>query len=265
MKRDSDMQTAHPSLHSDFAAREQLVLNPSDRAALAALIDHTLLKMDAQEAHLALLLDEAYQHQFRAICVGGSALEFLGPKINAARDKHTLPQLCTVIGFPHGNTSTAAKVAEVAAALAHGAEELDYVQNIGWVKDGHWNKLTAEAAKIVGAAQGKLVKVILETSLLSEEETFHSAAAAAQGGVHVLKTSTGFGSRGASRIDMEVLSRVTSEHEKRFGIRLGIKASGGIRSLTDALTMIQLGATRLGTSAGVILVSGLNTPQNSSY
>ncbi|MBM3382362.1 MAG: deoxyribose-phosphate aldolase [Betaproteobacteria bacterium] len=259
------MQTTHPSLEKDFSAQQQLLSNPSDRVALAALIDHTLLKMDAQESHLSLLLEEAYQNRFRAICVSGSALEFLQPKISALQAQGSGLQLCTVIGFPHGNNCTAGKVSEVAAALEQGAGEFDYVQNVSWVKDGHWGRLTGEAEKIVRAAQGKLVKVILETSLLSEEEIFHSAQAAAQGGVHVLKTSTGFGARGASQADMEILSHVQAEHEKKHGLRLGIKASGGIRSLTDALTMIQLGATRLGTSAGVILVNGLNAPHTGSY
>jgi deoxyribose-phosphate aldolase len=259
------MQPAHPSLKTDFATRELLLSEPANRAALAALIDHTLLKMDSQESHFNLLFEEALQHHFRAICISGSALEFLHEKTKAVGAQKNTPQLCTVIGFPHGNNATAGKVAEVKAGLEHGAHEFDYVQNVGWVKDGHWKKLTTEAEKIVATAQGRLVKVILETSLLTEEEIFHSASAAAQGGVHVLKTSTGFGTRGATKSDLDILSRVGAEHERKTGIRLGIKASGGIRTLADALTMIQLGASRLGTSAGVILVSGLNAPQTLTY
>ena len=259
------MQPAHPSLETDFATRDALLSDPNNRPALAALIDHTLLKMDAQESDLILLYEETMQHKFRAICVAGSALAFLHDKAVAFNAQKKRPQLCTVIGFPHGNNATAGKIAEVRSGLECGADEFDYVQNVGWVKDGHWNKLTSEAASIVAAAQGRLVKVILETSLLSEEEISNSASAAAQGGVHVLKTSTGFGSRGATKSDLDILSRVASEHLNRTGIRLGIKASGGIRSLTDALSMIQLGASRLGTSSGVILVSGLKASQTATY
>lgn len=236
-----------------------------DRASLAALIDHTLLKMDAQERHIQAIADEARIHRFRSICVAGSSLEILEDYFKLPDFMHAKPRLCTVVGFPHGNACSRAKIDEISAALELGAEEFDYVQNVGWVRDGHWKKLTIEAEKIVAAARGKLVKIILETSLLSEEELYNSALSAAKGGVHVLKTSTGFGSRGAIKNDMEILARVRIDYKKNSNIELGIKASGGIRSLTDALTMIQLGATRLGTSSGVILVSGLTSPGSDNY
>ena len=259
------MNPAHPDLKSDFESRKRILEDPKDRAALAALIDHTLLKMDAQERHIQAIADEARIHRFRAVCVAGSSLEILENYYKLPDFLLHKPRLCTVIGFPHGNTSSRAKISEISAALALGAEEFDYVQNVGWVRDGHWNKLTVEAQKIVAAAQGKLVKVILETSLLSEEELYNSALAAAQGGVHILKTSTGFGTRGATKNDLDILARVQIDYKKNSNIDLGIKASGGIRSLTDALTMIQLGATRLGTSSGVILVSGLTSPGSDNY
>ncbi|MEY2988700.1 MAG: hypothetical protein RJB13_2221, partial [Pseudomonadota bacterium] len=178
---------------------------------------------------------------------------------------HLKSGVCTVIGFPLGHAHTRAKVAETRAALSDGAEEFDFVQNISWVKDGHWSKLTQECCEIVESAGGKLVKVILETSLLSDEEIYNSALAAARGGAHVLKTSTGFGSRGATHNDLKIISQVVADYSRQTGTLLGIKASGGIRSLKDALTFIQLGATRIGTSSGVILAAGLSTDKTSTY
>lgn len=259
------MNAAHSAVESDLAVREQLLRQPGDRNALAALIDHTLLKMDAQETQIRALAEEARIYRFRSVCIAGSCLGTARSHFALTDVSHHKPLLCTVIGFPHGNTSSEAKSSEIEASLQLGAEEFDYVQNLGWVKDGYWNRLTEECEKIVSAAHGKLVKVILETSLLSDEEIYNSAIAAARGGVHVLKTSTGFGTRGASKNDLAIMSQVVEDFEKSSNKRLGIKASGGIRSLTDALTMIQLGASRLGTSSGVILVHGLTQPTNETY
>jgi deoxyribose-phosphate aldolase len=259
------MKTAHPSIAKDIISRDLLIKKTDSLEHLAALIDHTLLKVGAREDDFLHLVTEAMNHRFRSVCIPGSAIEVARSKLaeNSAAENH--PLICTVIGFPHGNTATEAKVCEVTAGLALGAVEFDYVQNITWVRGREWNKLKTEAAGIVGAAQGKLVKVILETSFLSEEEISMSANAAAEAGVHVLKTSTGFGTRGATENDLKILSEVIDRHEKRSGLRLGLKASGGIRSLADALNFVRWGATRLGTSSGVLLLNGATNDFQKEY
>ncbi len=259
------MQPAHTSLNADFENRENILQTPADRASLVSLIDQTLLKPDLQEIHLRQLVDEAIQYKFRAICIPSSSVHSAFATRALNQSQQSVPNICTVIGFPLGHTHTVAKVAETRAALEDGADEFDFVQNISWVKDGHWGKLTQECGEIVASAGQRLVKVILETSVLSDEEIYNSALAAAHGGVHVLKTSTGFGGRGATRNDIAILNQVVADFSKQKGIRLGIKASGGVRSLTDALTFIQLGATRIGTSSGVILATGLTADGASTY
>jgi deoxyribose-phosphate aldolase len=259
------MQPAHISLNSDFKNREAILKNPANRTSLAQLLDQTILKPDIQEIHLRQLVEESIQYNFRALCVPSSSVQYAAHTLALQKNRQATPQVCTVIGFPLGHANTAAKVAETYAALKDGADEFDFVQNISWVKDGHWSKLTQECCEIVESANGKLVKVILETSLLSDEEIYNSALAAAHGGVHVLKTSTGFGSRGATRKDLEVINQVVEDFSRQKGSQLGIKASGGIRSLTDALTFIQLGATRIGTSSGIILANGLTNESTSTY
>jgi len=260
------MKYTHPSVEADAKWRESILKNGENPKALAALIDHTLLKMDATSEQFVKAYREAIQCQFRAVCIPGSAIELIYNRDDANKAlAGDSPFICTVVGFPQGNSSSQAKVQETSSALQLGANEFDYVQNIGWVRDGQWEKLTNQAKDVVCAAQGHVVKVILETSLLNEQEIYNSALAAARGGVHVLKTSTGFGSRGASTDDLKVLGQVVAEFEKSTGLRLGIKASGGIRTAADALTMIRFGATRLGTSAGVGIVNGLSNSANENY
>ena len=258
------MHAAHSDVEKDLATRKLLLENPANRAALSALIDHTLLKSEAQESQIQSLINEAMLYRFRSVCVSGSYTETARKLLNAKTNNYK-PIICTVIGFPLGHSSTSAKSHEVCDANEIGAEEFDFVQNMGWVKDGYWEKLTTESMRIVEAAQGKLVKVILETSLLTDEEIYNSALAAARGGVHVLKTSTGFGHRGASHNDIRILNAVVNAYEKISNTRLGIKASGGIKSTADALTLIQMGATRLGTSSGIILVNGLEIKSSDTY
>lgn len=259
------MKTAHPSITTDITSRELLIKKTDSLEHLAALIDHTLLKMDAKEKDFLQLATEAIKHRFRSVCLPGSAIEIARTKLAENSVAENPPLICTVIGFPHGNTASEAKVCEVTAGLSLGAVEFDYVQNITWVRSREWNKLKSEAESIVRAAQGRLVKVILETSFLSKEEISLSANAAAEAGVHVLKTSTGFGTRGASENDLKILSEVIDHHEKRSGLRLGLKASGGIRSLADALNFVRWGATRLGTSSGVLLLNGKSTDIQKEY
>lgn len=247
---------AHEHLRQDFLIRARLLNTPSDKSALAALIDHTLLKPEAHQSDFEELLKQACEFGFRAVCLPSSRIHSSARELaNSAQPVSPL-LICTVIGFPHGNSMTDAKAAEIKLSRDNGAHEFDYVQNLGWVREQNWTQLSTEAATLVTSARGGLVKVILETSVLSEEDIFNSALAAARGGVHVLKTSTGFGSRGALEKDVQILSRVAEQIKTERGYAIGIKASGGIKTFEDSLKMIRAGATRLGTSGGVQLIEG---------
>lgn len=254
----------HAQIKKDCVARDIFLKDHSEKKALAELIDHTLLKADSKRAEFELLCQQALENRFRAVCLPSSQIK-LASSIFSQSNLNDLPRICTVIGFPLGHNSTESKVSEIQLSKTHGANEFDYVQNIGWVRDGLWQKLTDESASLVHAAQGDVVKVILETSLLNEEEIFNSALAAARGGVHVLKTSTGFGSRGATIEDLAILSRVVEKIKTETGLTIGVKASGGVKSFADALKLIQAGATRLGTSSGVNLILGRPSDANTSY
>lgn len=253
---------AHEKVREDILARAVFLRDINNARQLAPLIDHTLLKPDAGDDSFSALVRQASEHNFRAVCVPSGRLESAA-KLFQQLKAASSPLLCTVIGFPLGHSLTKAKTSEVDAALACGAVELDYVQNIGWVKDKQWTKLCEEAKAVVEAARGNAVKVILETALLSEDEIYLSGLAAARGGVHILKTSTGFAARGANLHDLQIMSRVTQQIESEGGNKLGIKASGGIKTYADAVQMIQAGATRLGTSAGVQLMTGEKTVESS--
>jgi deoxyribose-phosphate aldolase len=249
---------SHERVLQDFQQRSLFLNDPSNAKAFALMIDHTLLKMSADESHYIEIISQAVEHHFRSICIPSCRVELASHRLDQMNADSHLPLICTVIGFPNGYSLTECKVAEVIASEKHGANEFDYVQNIGWVKEGHWQRLEEEANALVNAAQDDLVKVILETSLLSEEEIFQSALAAARGGVHVLKTSTGFGARGASLRDIEILNRVVDMIQTEKGYTLGIKASGGIRNMQDAANLIKTGASRLGASAGIDLLAELH-------
>lgn len=259
------MKAAHINLEADFESRHKIMENPSNLTLISRLVDQTLLKPELQEVQIRQLIAEAVQYNFRAVCLPSSHITYAKDMRDSFPLGSNRPPLCTVIGFPLGHSNTATKVCETAQALEDGADEFDYVQNISWVRDGHWDRLTQECEQVVASAKGKLVKVILETSLLTDEELYNSARAAANGGVHVLKTSTGFGSRGATRNDLDILNTVIANFARQNKVQLGLKASGGIRDVTDALTFVQLGATRLGTSAGVILATGLMSAAQISY
>lgn len=256
---------AHESIKNDHHQRN-LFLGHQDQAAhLSPLIDHTLLKPDATVSDFRALILQALEHSFKAVCIPSSHLELASVLCSQRTSGTHRPVLCTVIGFPHGNSHTDSKVAVIDVARRHGAQEFDYVQNIAWVRERDWQRLTLEAERIVHAAQGAVVKVILETSFLNDEDIYLSALAAARGGVHILKTSTGYGSRGARATDIEILVRVVDEIEKEKGYRMGIKASGGVKTFEDAAMMVRAGATRLGTSSGISIVTGTLGVSGTSY
>lgn len=214
-----------------------------NRSRLAACIDHTLLKPTAADEQIGQLCREALASQFASVCVNPCHIRFV-----AAALAHSTVKACSVIGFPLGANSSRIKAAEAGQAVAEGAGEIDMVVNIGWVKSGRWVDVEEDMREVVQAAGGALVKVIIETCFLTDEEKVAACTLAMSAGAHFVKTSTGFGSGGATAADVRLM-RAT------VGPGLGVKASGGIRTLEDALAMLEAGANRLGTSSGMEILS----------
>jgi deoxyribose-phosphate aldolase len=222
-------------------------------AQLAAFIDHTLLKADATSKDIEKLCAEARQYKFFSVCVNGSRV---------AEARHFLDgtdvKVASVVGFPLGAMSSDAKRFETEAAIDDGAHEIDVVLNIGKLKDGDDKFVLRELRDIVEAADERTVKVILETCLLTEEKKVHACELVVESGAHFVKTSTGFSTGGATIADVKLM-RAT------VGPKFGVKASGGIRDTKTALAMIEAGATRLGVSAGVAIVTGLAAEKSGAY
>jgi deoxyribose-phosphate aldolase len=212
--------------------------------SIAALIDHTILKPDATRADIVRLCAEARSFGFASVCVNGFWVPVVADALAGSSVK-----VCTVVGFPLGAMATAAKSAEAEIALRDGATELDMVLNAGALKSGEFDLVGSDIRAVVEAAHasGALVKVILETSLLSDDQKVTACRLATDAGADFVKTSTGFGSAGATAADV-ALMRTT------VGPNIGVKASGGIRTLEHVRTMIAAGANRIGASAGVAIV-----------
>jgi deoxyribose-phosphate aldolase len=213
------------------------------RRDLAAFIDHTLLRPDAVRADFARLCKEAVQHSFATVCVN-SAHVALCTSLLADRQ---LP-IASTVGFPLGAGNSAGKASEAAQAVLDGASELDMVCQIGALKGGLHDVFIDDIRRVVDAADGRLVKVILETCLLSDKEKQRGAEWTRVAGASFVKTSTGFGGGGATEDDVRLL-------RAEVGADFGVKASGGIRDPSTADKMIAAGANRLGTSAGVAIVT----------
>ncbi len=213
-------------------------------AALAAYIDHTLLKPEATVEEIGLLCDEAVEHGFKAVCVNSVYTEFAA---NRLRGSTVL--VCTVVGFPLGAMLSAAKAAETRLAVASGAQEIDMVIAIGAVKAGDWQAVRSDVEAVKEACGGVPLKVIFETCLLSDPEISQLSRLCAELKTAFVKTSTGFSTGGATLETVALMRR-------EVGADVGVKASGGIRDYRSALAMIDAGATRLGTSSGVAIVSG---------
>ena len=216
-------------------------LMPDSASIVASLIDHTLLRADAVRADIVRLCGEARQNNFASVCVNPYWVAVAAKELAGSPVK-----VCTVVGFPLGATSTAAKVAETEAALSAGAQEIDMVQNIGALRGGEHEAVQREIDAVVKAAhrEGAIVKVILETALLTDEEKVTGCLLAKAAGADFVKTSTGFGPSGATVHDVELMRRAV-------GPEMGVKASGGIRTLDDLNRMVAAGATRIGASAGM--------------
>jgi len=210
---------------------------------LNKFIDHTILKADAPKSKVDQILREAMTYNFMSVCLNPTWVKYAAEQLKGSGVK-----VCTVIGFPLGANTSSVKAFEAAEAIENGADEIDMVINIGAAKDGDWEKVEADIAAVNKAKLGHILKVIIETSLLSDEEKVKACEAAVSAGADFVKTSTGFSSSGATVSDVKLM-------RKTVGPAIGVKASGGIRSLEDAEAMIAAGATRLGTSNGVQIVS----------
>jgi deoxyribose-phosphate aldolase len=212
---------------------------------LARLIDHTLLKPEATEPEIRRLCAEAKKHSFASVCVNPSWVA-LSSQLLAG----TPVKVCTVIGFPLGATTPTAKAVETRDAIANGAAEIDMVINVGALKSGDDDLVCRDIEGVVGAARGSaIVKVILETALLTREEKIKACLLARRAGADFVKTSTGFSSGGATVEDIALM-------RETVGPAMGVKASGGIRDTATAAAMVAAGATRIGASASVAIVTG---------
>ncbi|MEE3395530.1 MAG: deoxyribose-phosphate aldolase [Candidatus Onthomonas sp.] len=204
-------------------------------------VDHTLLAQSATWEEIKTICDDGIKYETASVCIPASyvrqAKEYVGGRL----------KICTVIGFPNGYSTTATKCFETADAVANGADEIDMVINIGWLKDKKYDALLEEIQRVKAACHGKLLKVIIETCLLTDEEKVKMCEIISQSGAEYIKTSTGFSTGGATREDVALFAAHVAPHVK-------IKAAGGISSIADAEDFIRLGADRLGTSRIVKIV-----------
>lgn len=210
--------------------------------SLASLIDHTLLHPRATEKQIHTLCREAVDYGFKAVCINGCYLPLAQGLL-----RDTEINLATVIGFPLGASSTQAKICQAKACLEAGAVELDVVMNIGWLHSGKQSDFAAELGALREAAPEACLKLILETCYLEQEQKEIACQLALAAGWNFVKTSTGFGTSGATEQDVELMRRLVGE-------RMGVKASGGIRDLDRARAMVKAGATRIGTSSGLAII-----------
>ena len=215
-------------------------------------IDHTVLKADTPKAKVQQIIDEAIQYDFMSVCINPTWVSFAAEKLAATDVK-----VCTVIGFPLGANTSTVKAFEAAEAIKNGADEVDMIINIGAAKDGDWDLVESDIQAVVDASKDVTTKVIIETSLLTDEEKVKACQAAVRAGADFVKTSTGFSTAGATVADIALMRQTV-------GPDVGVKASGGVRSIADAQAMIEAGATRLGTSNGVDIMKG-NVADGNGY
>lgn len=215
-----------------------------ERNKILSAVDHTLLAQGATWDEIRAICDDGMKYATASVCIPASyvkrAKEYVGDKL----------AVCTVIGFPNGYSTTAVKCFETEDAVKNGADEIDMVINVGWVKDQRWDDLLEEIRAIKAACGSKILKVIIETCLLTNEEKIKLCEIVSASGADYIKTSTGFAGGGATREDVALFAKYVQPHVK-------IKAAGGISNLQDAEDFIALGASRLGTSRIVKAVKGL--------
>jgi deoxyribose-phosphate aldolase len=209
------------------------------------LIDHTLLKPEATADDIRRVCAEAREHGFASVCVNS----YWVPLVRAELEDSGVAT-CTVIGFPLGAMSSTSKLQEAQDAVLRGADELDMVLNVGELRGGELHHVESDIRGVVSVADGRIVKVILETALLNDEQKVQACHAAVRAGANFVKTSTGFGPGGATEQDIALMRQTV-------GPDFGVKASGGIRTLADVERMVAAGANRIGASAGVQILKGL--------
>jgi len=234
----------------DNGAKAKVVVNNND---IASIIDHTLLKPEATEQDIRKVCQEAIEYKFKSVCINTHYVTLVS-RLLAGTGVLT----CCVVGFPLGASSTRAKVDETYDALKNGANEIDMVINIGALKSGDWTIVKKDIEGVTNACRGRaIVKVILETSLLNDEEKIKACTIAKMAGADFVKTSTGFNTGGATIEDVKLMREVV-------GPKMGVKASGGIRDTQTARAMMAAGATRIGTSSGINIVKGTK-PSTGTY
>ncbi len=220
-----------------------------DIKEILSKVDHTLLSQDATWENIKCICDDGIKYGTASVCIPASyvkqAKEYVGEQL----------AVCTVIGFPNGYLTTATKVYETADAIKNGADEIDMVINVGWLKDKKYNDILNEINEVKDACSGKLLKVIIETCLLTDDEKIKMCEIVSNSNADFIKTSTGFSTGGATKADIELFAKYTTNGKK-------IKAAGGIASIEDAEDFITLGASRLGTSRIVKIVKN---EQGSGY
>jgi deoxyribose-phosphate aldolase len=238
---------------SNDETRQNLSENSYSPASIASKIDHTLLKADATRAEIEVVCDEARTHHFATVCVNSSHVALVSQLLAGST---SLP--IAVVGFPLGAASTAAKAYEAREAIREGAREIDMVIHLGALKSGDDLYAEQDIRTVVEASKPFPVKVILETALLNEEQKIRACLISKKGGAAFVKTSTGFGGGGATVEDIALM-------RKTVGPEMGVKASGGIRTFDDARRMIEAGATRLGASASVAIVTQAKATAGTGY
>ena len=206
------------------------------------LIDHTLLKQDAQPEQIIKLCEEAKEFDFMSVCVNPAYVPLAAECLKGSDVK-----VCTVIGFPLGMNLTKTKIQEAELAIKEGAEEIDMVINVGMLKAGHDQYVEEEIRELKAVAGSRVLKVIIETCLLTDEEKVRACIASKNAGADFVKTSTGFSTGGATVHDVALM-------RKTVGPEMGVKASGGVRTHEDLLAMVEAGATRIGTSNGTKII-----------
>jgi len=214
------------------------------KSEIASLIDHTNLRPDTTPADIITLCREARVHKFAGVCVHTSYISLCADELSG-----TDTGVFSVAGFPYGANATRSKIHDAIVAREAGATELDMVLHIGWLKNGDFDYVENDIAEVVRAAEGLPVKVILENGLLTNQEKIDACNIARDAGARYVKTSTGFGFGGATVDDVSLMRQTV-------GLDLGVKAAGGIRTFSEAMEMIRAGASRIGTSSGVRIISG---------
>ncbi len=212
---------------------------------ILSAVDHTLLAVTATKEEIIALCKDAVKYEVASVCVPPCYVAL------AKANTESMVKVCTVVGFPNGNNSTAVKVFETEDAIRNGADEIDMVINLGWLKNRRYSEILAEIKTVRAACRGKILKVIIETCLLTEEEKIRMCGIVSASGADFIKTSTGFSTGGATREDIALFAA-------HRGPTLKIKAAGGIKTLEDAEDMLKLGAERLGTSRIVKLIKEEN-------